>query len=77
MEQKKISPEFYSTGLPKLEMVSIGEHGFLFDKKGLSVRKKILYENNFKKVEFKDYNAMHLDFSDSFTLKGKILKVTA
>jgi hypothetical protein len=58
-------------------MVTFGQHGFLFDKKGISVRKTTLYANRFKKVEFTRDQATHFDFNQSFNLKNKNLHVSA
>ena len=77
MKQKKISPQFFSTRLARIQMVTFGQHGFLFDKKGISVRKTTLYANRFKKVEFTRDQAMHFDFNQSFNLKDKNLHVSA
>lgn len=77
MEQQKSSPEILSTRSSHLKVAVIGKKAFLFDKYGLSVRKNILIEKNFKRAEFKNGSAVHLDSYQSFKLHDKMLTITA
>jgi len=72
-----IKPAFHKVELNRNRgtLLTAGDTCFLVGRTGISIMKEMMYSVDFPRGKYENSKAVHLDYSDSFMVKNKLLNV--